>query len=112
MTDDIQNGSVPIGDTITLSLKEEVVTDDTTSRIKGTKAELLVKINNLEQVIADNDKVLIEAGLIERETKLTKIKDREQFALRAIQVIITQCEQETGRSLIVSVNIDEPYLKR
>lgn len=62
-----------------------------------TKAELLIEINNLKKQINDNNELLADIGLIQRDTFLTRIEVIEENTLKKIENLITDCVNETGR---------------
>ena len=64
-----------------------------------TKAELLVKINNLQQKIKDQDEIMYDKGIKKRETMLSAIEKVESDARNTIAYIVEDCEKRTGRKL-------------
>ena len=64
-----------------------------------TKAELLVKINNLQQKIKDQDEIMYDKGIKRRETMLSAIEKVESDTRNTIEYIVEDCEKKTGRKL-------------
>ncbi len=62
-----------------------------------TKAELIIEINNLKKQINDNNEHLIELGIIQKETFMSRIEALEENTLKNIDNLIAACVSETGR---------------
>jgi len=67
--------------------------------MKETKAELLIKVNNLEKQLTDKNQQLIDAGIIKITTFMSLIEQHEEDTILIINSIIKKCEQKTGRKL-------------
>jgi len=67
-------------------------------KIKETKTELMIQINNYKKALKDKDEQLMDAGIIKRETLMNQIDLIEQDATDKITQIIKDCEKKTGRA--------------
>lgn len=72
-------------------------------KIKDTKAELLIRINNLENDISDKNEELFDAGIKERPTMMREIIKHEQQTINTLIFCIKECEKVTGRPFDLSI---------
>lgn len=72
---------------------------------KNTKTELLVKINNLEQKIKEQDEIMYDKGIKTHKTMMTDIELVESDTRNYIEYSIKECEKRTGRELTNAIEI-------
>ena len=69
-----------------------------------SKTDLLIKINTLEAELRE----IAEKDI----TLMTPILEKEEATRNSIQILILQCEAETGRTLYIPFNLTKPNSKR
>lgn len=80
-------------------------------KMKKTKAELLVEMNNLKNEIKNQNELLINAGIKKRKTMLSEIELLESDTRKHILYIIKECEKKTGRKLVPAHGFNEDEFK-
>jgi len=70
-----------------------------------TKAELQIKINNLQQKIKDQDEIMYDKGIKTRKTLLSELELIEVDTRNMIDYVTKECEKKTGRSLNTNKSI-------
>ena len=68
-----------------------------------TKAELLVKINNMTEHIKDLNGQLEEAGVKSTNSMMDRIEAMEELCVADCVKIIEKCQRDTGRTFSIGL---------